>query len=166
MDLGDHGRLFLTMMLRMVSNFRMQAVRTTLNGLPAVLRRWAKERIAELQRVAVSVAMNKVARNAARPPRMCRCPRYLPLSWLNGARPANDAISVRLSWPSSGSSATSVALLVGPMPGTDSSNSHLADQSSSDLINLAIALIQGCDLFVEDLDELEDTATSGLSCSL
>ena len=49
MDLDDHGRLFLTMMLRMVSNLRMHAVITTLNGLPAVLRRWAKERMAELQ---------------------------------------------------------------------------------------------------------------------
>ena len=107
-----------TNVLSMVSSFRMQAVMTTLKGLPALCRRSANARKRSLHRLAVSAAMYSVARRAPRPPRMRRCPRNAPLSWLNGARPARLAICCRLSRPSSGSSATSVAPVVGPTPGT------------------------------------------------
>jgi hypothetical protein len=88
-----HGFPLRTRVLSMVSSFRMQAVITTLNGLP----------IFSLQRLAVSAAMYNDVRSLLRPPRMRRWPRNLPLSWLNGASPAKEAISCRLRRPSSGS---------------------------------------------------------------
>src|SRR5580704_4872711 len=45
---GDHSVLFLSMALRMTSSLRMQAVMTTLKGLPAASRRLAKFRMTGL----------------------------------------------------------------------------------------------------------------------
>ncbi len=97
----------------------MQAVRTTLKGLPACSRRRAKARIVGLQRRAVSAAMYRALRTEMRPPQMERLPRSFPLSWLYGASPARAEIWQRLSRPSSGNSAINRALVVGPTPGTD-----------------------------------------------
>ena len=47
----------------------------------------------------------------------------LPLSRLNGARPASAAICLRLSVPSSGNCASSVLESTLPTPGTERSNS-------------------------------------------
>ena len=45
---GDHGVRFLIMALRMTSSLRMQAVMTTLKGLPAASRRLANSRMTGL----------------------------------------------------------------------------------------------------------------------
>jgi hypothetical protein len=99
----------------------MQAVR--MKGLPACSRRRAKARMIGLQRRAVSAAMYSALRTEMRPHQMDHFPRSFPLSRLYGASPTRAEISRRLSRPSSGSSATSVALLAGPTSGTDLSRS-------------------------------------------
>ena len=137
---GCHGWALRTIVFRIVKSLRMQAVMTTLNGLPALCRRSANALRNGLQRLAVSAAMYNARRTSPRPPRLRRWPRFLPLSWLKRARPAREAISCRLSRPNSGSSATSVALVVGPTPGTLSIRSLRTRQSSSDSMSLAIAL--------------------------
>ena len=65
----------------------MQAVMATLWGLPASVMRRKSSRMTGLQRTAVSVAMERTVRTPARPPRVCRCPRCVPLSLLKGAKP-------------------------------------------------------------------------------
>src|SRR5690606_23792853 len=57
-------------------------------------------------------------RTDLRPPQIDRLPDHRPLSRLKGASPTKALISCRLSCPSSGSSATSVAETTGPTPGT------------------------------------------------
>src|SRR5213593_4716271 len=69
---GCHSVLFLTRVLRMTRSLRMQAVRTTLNGLPRLVRRSAKARMTGLQRRAEKAAMYKTARTVLRPPQMQR----------------------------------------------------------------------------------------------
>ena len=89
---GFQGVFVLSMVLRMTSSFRMQAVITTLKGLPAASRRAAKRVITGLKVRAVSAAMYKVQRTEARPPRIERLPRLLPLSRLKGASPTRALI--------------------------------------------------------------------------
>src|SRR6266567_3331051 len=69
-------------------------------------------------RVAVAAAMKSTARTDARPPQIVRRPRSVPLSRASGATPTSAAISFRLKRPSSGNSARSVRLVIGPIPGT------------------------------------------------
>jgi hypothetical protein len=57
-------------------------------------------------------------RTRTRPPHVVCLPRIRPLSRARGARPDSLAISFALSRPSSGSSARSVQLTTGPIPGT------------------------------------------------
>src|SRR5205823_1261879 len=91
-----------------------------------------------LQRQAASAAMYSGLRTEARPPRMARLPRSVPESRLNGAKPTRAAICWRLSLPSSGSSAMSVAAVASPTPGTLLSSACLPRQSSSRSISSAI----------------------------
>ena len=64
----------------------------------------------------VRAAMYSAALTSALPPKIVRFPRYLPLSRLNGARPAKALIFFRLSCPSSGSRARSMEAFTGPIP--------------------------------------------------
>src|SRR5271155_3564337 len=70
-----------------------------------------------LLRTPATVAIYRTRRTWARPPQIQRLPRILPLSRLNGARPASAAICLRLSVPSSGSCASSVLESTLPTPG-------------------------------------------------
>ncbi len=83
--------------------------------------------------------MYRALRTEMRPPQMERLPRSFPLSWLYGANPTRAEISRRLRRPSSGSSATSVALVAGPTPGTDFSRSAWPRHVSSEAISRAMA---------------------------
>ncbi len=179
---GCHGWALRTIVFRMVSNFRMHAVITTLNGFPARWSRWAKSRRRGLHRLAVRAAMYRARLTSPRPPRIRRWPRYRPLSWLMGARPTSEAISCRLSRPNSGSSATRVELVVEPTPGTLSMRSRFARQSSSDSISLATALsiaaicwsntfrtrsiVRLADLTVDWCLRVRSMARSAISCRL
>ena len=69
--------------------------------------------------------MYRVERTRALPPHTERLPRKLPLSRLCGATPTREAICLRLSWPSSGSSTSSTQEATGPIPGTLRSRSSL-----------------------------------------
>ena len=80
------------MALRSASSFRMQATMMTLLRLTVCLRRAAKVRMTGLQRMAVTVAMYRTERTAARPPRMVRLPVRRPESSLKGATPTGAPI--------------------------------------------------------------------------
>ena len=69
-----------------------------------------------LRLIATREHMYRTARTGDRPPQIIRRPRSLPLSRLNGATPTSAAIFLRLSVPSSGNSANSVAVATGPTP--------------------------------------------------
>src|SRR5262245_59945253 len=58
--------------------------------------------MAGLLRTAATAAMYSTRLTSARPPQMQRLLRKVPLSRLNGAKPARAAICLRLSSPSSG----------------------------------------------------------------
>jgi hypothetical protein len=73
--------------------------------------------------------MYSVARSALRPPHMLRLPRNVPLSRLKGATPTKAAICLRLSSPSSGSSARRLRDNTAPTPGTLRSNLSFSHQT-------------------------------------
>src|SRR5258706_1483054 len=75
-----------------------------------------------LKRVATKAAMNKALRTEARPPQMVRRPLRVPLSRGKGATPTRADICLRPRVPSSGSSASIVRLLTGPMLGGGAEN--------------------------------------------
>ena len=72
-----------------------------------------------LYRFAERAAMYRALRTLARPPRIERLPRFLPLSQLKGATPTSDEIFLRSSCPRSGNSANKVVAVTGPTPGTE-----------------------------------------------
>jgi len=128
----------LTMVLRMTNNFRIQATWIALKDFPAMASRWAKALMTGLCFRAVRAAMYITERTFRRPPQVERRPRMVPLSLANGATPTSEAISWRLSLPSSGSSEMSVAATVLPTPGVLMSSSSLVFHSSSFSSNFAI----------------------------
>ena len=134
----------------------MQAVRMTLGRLPARFRRSANARITGLNCLALKAAMYSARRTDPRPPQIDRWPRNWPLSRLKGARPTREAICWRLSFPNSGSSATSDALVAGPTPGTDCSNSDWLRQSSLSAIRRAISASSVLQLLAQQVEHVSD----------
>ena len=98
-------------------SFLMQAVIMTFGFLPSAWRRSAKALMTGLKRRALRAAMYRLERTVLRPTRIQRRPRMEPLSQLKGATPTRAEIFARLRCPNSGMSASSVALVPGPMPG-------------------------------------------------
>ena len=79
----------------------MQAVIASLKGFPAAVRRAYIALIGWLCLMADSVAIYSAQRTSARPPRMYRAPRRLPLASWNCAQPTNAELARRLSSPNS-----------------------------------------------------------------
>src|SRR5919202_992329 len=102
----------------MVRRLWVQAVRTPFLSSPAAPRRAHSARMTGCQRVAVRAAVYRAARTLGRPPQTLRLPRQVPLSQFRGATPTRAASGLWPSRPSSGSSASRVALTTGPIPGT------------------------------------------------
>ena len=91
-----HGRLSLTMALRMVRSFRATAMSATILGFPAAISRSKKAFKTGLCRIATIAPMNSAVRTDARPPPMKLLPFHWPDWRVKGARPASAAICLRL----------------------------------------------------------------------
>ena len=73
--------------------------------------------------------MYNTARTWARPPWIYLCPRRAPLSSAKGASPTNTISVLRLSAPSSGKRPSSMALAIGPTPGTLATIAFIANKN-------------------------------------
>src|SRR5690242_3831888 len=102
--------------------------------------------------------MYSAARPTTRPPRMARSPRRGPLALLQGATPASAAICWRFRRPSSGISASSVAAVTRPTPGTVRSRASCAFPEGGLLQAGQDGLLQGGALLLEQAEHLAQGA--------
>lgn len=121
--------------------------------------------MAGLYRMAVSAAMYKTRRTSKRPPWIRRRPLLEPESLAMGAMPTRAAISRRLSRPSSGNSAISVALATGPMPLADYSSRSRSPKCSRTWPTIWVSMSSSCALMAAMIASMLGCSPLGVICS-
>ena len=132
-------------------NLRMQATRATFEGLPGCTVDVGSGALTIGFRVIRDHRAHGQNRANRRPSaQIMRAGRgALPLSRLNGATPTNAAICLRFKVPSSGSSASRVALTTAPTPGALRSTSDFSRHAGLARMEDASSLIQYRDLLLQ-----------------
>ena len=116
----------------------MQATSATLCFLPRARSGDVGPRMTGLQRTADRRSHVEHLANAGPAAPAGATPRRVPLSRFNGATPTRAAIFFRFSGPSSGSSASIVRAVTGPIPGTERSRSSCSRQAG--LLRMAVSM--------------------------